>query len=383
MKVLHIWDNYAHGLFDQTHQICLDSGIDSRILCLTSIERGLVSSNKIEAIRRVSFDATTGGGILERAWSRASAAFAAAKFRDRARYLMREWAPDAVHIHYGTTAVRLVGVDDVFRGRCIISFYGFDISQALRSPRTVSSYRNIMRSSPLVHVLCDAARERVLALGGGADRIVEANLPVAIERYQGIPIVGPSSVQNWLMPARFVEKKGHVVALHAFRDFLNVYPEAKLTCWGYGDADWLVTLVRQLSLRENVTVIDNKSETEFDQAYIRILADHDAVLAPSVASSEGDDEGGPALTAVMAQAAGKPIICSNFPGSERMVRDGVEGFVVSQNDAKWLGAAMLCLAKDPARARRMGEAGRARAIADYSAGEFRRAILSWYGSSQT
>jgi len=124
--------------------------------------------------------------------------------------------------------------------------------------------------------------------------------------------------------------------------------------------------------------IDNRGQGEFDAAYLKQLNRHDAVLAPSVRSSRGDDEGGPALTAVLAQVAGKPVILSDFPGSERSVTDGVEGLIAPQGDPIALSEAMHRLASDPDAARRMGAAGRTRATREFSRTAFRDALLGWY-----
>jgi glycosyltransferase involved in cell wall biosynthesis len=185
---------------------------------------------------------------------------------------------------------------------------------------------------------------------------------------------------RWLIPARFVEKKGHAIALRAFKQHLASRPESLLTCWGYGDSAWLRKEVERFGLGGSVSVLDNSSEGLFDPAYLQRLRDHDAVLAPSVRSARGDDEGGPALTAVLAQVAGKPVIVSDFPGHERSVTDGLEGLVVPQGDAAALAAAMADLASDRERARAMGIAGRERAIHSFDRQIYRDTLIGWYRS---
>ena len=125
-------------------------------------------------------------------------------------------------------------------------------------------------------------------------------------------------------------------------------------------------------------MVDNTSEGPFDAAYLRRLREHDAVLAPSVRSARGDDEGGPALTAVLAQVAGKPVIVSDFPGHERSVNDGVEGLIVPQGDVAALAAAMADLSSNRERARAMGKLGRARAVRAFAERTYRDALIGWY-----
>jgi colanic acid/amylovoran biosynthesis glycosyltransferase len=281
-----------------------------------------------------------------------------------------------MHIHYGTTGAILAAEPELLRVPFIVSFYGFDISQGVEEGKIRAAYRAMIKREPLVHILCDEARRRAIELGAAPERIVDANLPLPIERYPYIGMNG--SIARWLIPARFVEKKGHEVAFLAFAKHLESYPDHRLTCWGYGDGDRLRARVRTLGLQHSVEVINNESEESFDDAYLEQLRGHEVVLAPSVRAARGDDEGGPALTAVLAQVAGKAVILSDFPGSERSVSDGVEGLIVPQNDAAALAGAMACLARDAELALAMGIRGRERATREFSRDAYRDELVSWY-----
>jgi L-malate glycosyltransferase len=61
-----------------------------------------------------------------------------------------------------------------------------------------------------------------------------------------------------------------------------------------------------------------------------------------------------------AAAAGLPRIGSNVGGIPESIRDGVDGLIVPVGDAVALAAAIATLVRDPALARRYGEAARAR-----------------------
>jgi glycosyltransferase involved in cell wall biosynthesis len=56
------------------------------------------------------------------------------------------------------------------------------------------------------------------------------------------------------------------------------------------------------------------------------------------------------------------VIAARIGGLEDIVRDGETGYLVPSVDPEALTDAMLRLARDPALARRMGEAGRARML---------------------
>jgi glycosyltransferase involved in cell wall biosynthesis len=372
MRVLHLWDTYAPELFDHSLSICREEGLPVSLVCMNLIERGAEAAPEVRFVRRIRAEGTA--GPLTRRLRRL---IDRSRFRDLASSEVERFRPDVIHIHYGTTGALLARSEFLRSIPFVISFYGFDISQALRTPAIRDSYRRLFALRPLVHVLCDEAAERAASLGADRGRIVDANLPLAVERYPDIG-TDPSRISRWLLPARFVEKKGHDIALRAFARRLATHPDDRLTCWGYGDPTKIEHRIAELGLDERVTVIDNGGRGDFDEDYLAQLRAHDAVLVPSLRSRRGDDEGGPALTAVLAQVAGKPLIVSDFPGHERSVSDGVEGLVVAQGDDAALAAAMDALAGDPARAARMGEAGRKRAIREFGRDAYRDTLLGWY-----
>src|SRR5436190_11461925 len=300
MRVLHLWDNYAPGLFDQSLAICREEGIDTALACLN-----LIGGDQQSGVRLVrNLGITSGQGLAARFRNRLRRFTGEPAFRCLVRAETARFRPDVMHVHYGTTGALLTNDRNLLAKPFVVSFYGFDISQGVQDPRIGSAYRRMMKHRPVVHVLCDEAAKRAIELGADPDRVVDANLPLPIERY---PYVGvKNAISRWLMPARFVEKKGHDILFDAFARHLQRYPDHRLTCWGYGDSRRLRERVRILCLDQNVSIINNELEGPFDDAYLAQLRDHDAVLAPSVRAARGDDEGGPALTAVLAQVAGTP-----------------------------------------------------------------------------
>ena len=372
MRVLHLWDNYAPGLFDHSLEICRDEGIEAALACMNLIGD---RAPAVRYVRRASRSAAN-LNFVTKVRNRLRRYFDERAFRVLARAEIERFKPDVLHVHYGTTGALLAADPTLLRTPFVVSFYGFDISQGVADPAIRTAYQAMMGHGPLVHVLCDEAKKRAIALGARPDQIVDSNLPLPIDRY---PMLGiERGVTRWLTPARFVEKKGHEILFRAFVKHLELHPDHRLTCWGYGDGDRLRERVRALGLQSTVQVVNNEHEPSFDQAYFAQLREHDAVLAPSIRSARGDDEGGPALTAVLAQVAGKPVILSDFPGSERSVRDGVEGLIVPQGDADALAGAMDKLANDPDLARGMGARGRERAVREFSRAAYRDSLLGWY-----
>jgi len=92
-------------------------------------------------------------------------------------------------------------------------------------------------------------------------------------------------------------------------------------------------------------------------------------LAPALdvfwLTSEPRSEGIP-TTVEEAMALGIPVVAADVGGVREVVDDGVTGFLVPSRDPEALVAATEPLLDDPARRRRMGEAARLRAEADFN-----------------
>ncbi|HUH12249.1 MAG TPA: glycosyltransferase [Longimicrobiales bacterium] len=82
-------------------------------------------------------------------------------------------------------------------------------------------------------------------------------------------------------------------------------------------------------------------------------------VLPSVVLADGWMEGIP-VALMEAMAAGAPVIASRLSGIPELVEDGRTGLLVEPGDAADLARAIRRLAGDPALARRLGEAGRAK-----------------------
>ncbi len=76
-------------------------------------------------------------------------------------------------------------------------------------------------------------------------------------------------------------------------------------------------------------------------------------------------EGSPNVV-LEAMASGLPTIASDTPGNRSVVRDGENGLLFPLAEPAALQAALACMASDRTLARRLGENGRARAVAEFS-----------------
>jgi glycosyltransferase involved in cell wall biosynthesis len=105
-----------------------------------------------------------------------------------------------------------------------------------------------------------------------------------------------------------------------------------------------------------------------------LLSGCDVFCLPSFA------EGLP-LVVLEAMAQGKPVVATPVGGTPELVVDGETGVLVPPGDADALARALTELLADPPRAARMGEAGRARVLAEFSAAAMVERVLGLYAAA--
>lgn len=377
MKVIHLWQDYSPNLFDRAHPLCLANGVDSEVVCQSFIENGAKALPNTYSVRTRSPEEFNSQQLFSRLCRLIRRRMDTRRFAALASKRMSMERADIVHCHFGTTAAVLALHRVLPSAPFIVSFYGADISQSLHDKAVLAAYKSIFEKAFLLHVLCEEAKIRLVALGCSPTKISIANLPVDLS---AIPNIGVESVgiTRFLIPARFVEKKGHLILLKAYQRLVNAGFPVALTCFGYGPVEWLLRAIDEFDLNDHVDVIDNRQTGDFITEYVSQLRKHDVVIAPSVRAANGDDEGGPALTLVMAQAAGKPVIASDFPGAERSVRDGYEGRVVASGDEVALYEAMVSLVGAETEWCRFGNAGRLNVSRDFSDAVYWAELKNWY-----
>ncbi len=206
-----------------------------------------------------------------------------------------------------------------------------------------------------------ARRESVRVIANGVDTArFSTGDRAAARRELGIDPARPVM----LCIARQVEVKGIDVAIRAIAELPK---SSLLLIAGDGpDEASYAALAQSLGLEERVRFLGLRDDVE------RLIAACDQVWVPS------RDLEAFGMIAAEAMAAGRPVVATRCGGLPEVVVDGVTGIIVPIDDPGALAAAATSLLDDPARAAKMGRAGRARATTLFSLERFVDRTLALY-----
>ncbi|MBI5210955.1 MAG: glycosyltransferase [Elusimicrobia bacterium] len=265
--------------------------------------------------------------------------------------------PGLVHAHFGDVGAQLAPLCSELGLPLVVTFYGVDVSAFLREPRWQAPYRRMFSVAAKLVVLCETARDRLIRAGARVGQVELWNCLVDLASFPYAPRV-PACEVRFVTAARFIEKKGYFTMLEALARLLSGGVKARLTALGMGPIkESILRRAADLGLRDRFTLIDTAGTPDFIAAYGKALESADIFVLPSTTGSDGDDEGGPALTMVMAQAAGLPVICTPFPGAEITVKEGETGLLCEFDDPESLAERMSFLAARPEMWNALGAAG--------------------------
>lgn len=191
--------------------------------------------------------------------------------------------------------------------------------------------------------------------------------PAALSRHDARARLGLDPADPVLtLVAQISPHKGQSDAIRALAHVRREHPRARLLLVGsvkftsaatrydnHAYRSGLDALVTQRGLADAVTFLGERPDVP------QILAASDIVLVPSWYEPFG-------RTAVEAMMMGLPVIATAVGGVAEVITDGVDGLIRPPRDPAGWAAAIAELLADPRRRRRMGAAGRERAVRDFS-----------------
>jgi glycosyltransferase involved in cell wall biosynthesis len=203
-----------------------------------------------------------------------------------------------------------------------------------------------------VHIAISRGLARYLADVEGFDRESFEIVHYGIEP-NGEPKPYLDESPHLLCVGRLIPIKGHVVLLRAFAAARERLPELQLDIAGRGPLEpALKAVARELGIEDAVHFLGHVSPI---QAAIERSA---VVVVPSMGEGFG-------MVALEAMERSRPVIAAAIGGLGELVRDGETGVLVPAGQAGPLADAIVRVAGDLELAKRMGEAGRKRALSRF------------------
>jgi len=189
-----------------------------------------------------------------------------------------------------------------------------------------------------------------LDIAPGATVVVIPN-PVDIPVLDGVSQREEDSV---LFLGRLTHEKGIDVLLDAFEDVARRRPAARLLIGAPGNPHAIDDELRRRGIQDHVRMLGWVDGDAKDRLFRTVAV----FTLPSRA------EGLP-VGMLEAMAHAMPVVVSRIGGVPDALADGVEGLIVPVGDARALADALCELLGDPQQQRRMGAAGRVRAVAEF------------------
>lgn len=277
--------------------------------------------------------------------------------RSLARYLVRRGV-DVILAEFGYTGVAMAPVAARAGIPLVVHFHGWDAYQEDVLARYREGYRRLFRqASTLVAVSSDMV-EQLVQLGAIRDRIRLNPYGVDVLAFSpATPVARPT----FLAVGRFVEKKAPHLTILAFCNVAKAEPTATLHMVGDGPLLGACrSLVHALQLSDRVTFHAALPHVEIREHMRSAMC----FVQHSIRASDGDSEGSP-VSVIEAMASGLPVVATRHAGIAESVVHGTTGYLVEEKDTGAMGEYMIELARNPAVARRMGSAGRERAVKHY------------------
>lgn len=276
---------------------------------------------------------------------------------------MRRLDADVTHLHFpypiGELAYLAAGRSprmvltyhsDIVRQRYLLQVYKPFLRRVLRRADAITvSNPNYVSSSPFLAPL--AGKCVVIPHGADLERFSATDAVMA----QAAAVRGRYAPPLVLFVGLLRYYKGVAYLIEAMQSV-----DARLLIVGGGPQgeEWRAHTQR-LGLTGKVTFLGRVTDEEL----LALYHASDVFVLPSIHRSESWG-----AVQVEAMACGKPVICTELgTGTSFVNQDGVTGLVVPPADAAALAGAINRLLADPELRRRFGEAGRRRALREFSA----------------
>jgi phosphatidylinositol alpha-1,6-mannosyltransferase len=270
------------------------------------------------------------------------------------------WSPDLmICAHVGLApAARLI--QKIRRVPYWVVLYGIEVWGDLSTSKR-NALRAAQRQVAITRFTLDATIARH-GIEGNGELILPPTLPKARRSSPQPDRLAPNGAMSPIVltvgrMAASERYKGHDIMLEAWPSVLRRVPNAVYWIVGGGDdRQRLESRAHDLCIAESVHFAGPVSDDELDVWYDRCCVF--AMPARTELNANVPRGEGFGIVFLEAMAHGKPVVGPAIGAPAEFIRSGEHGLLVDPAESSEVAVALIELLEDPARARRMGNAGR-------------------------
>ena len=263
---------------------------------------------------------------------------------------------DIVHCHFGPIGKIGLFFRDIgaLKGKIVTTFHGFDMSAYIKEYGK-DTYKHLFEEGDLFLTISERWKQELINLGVEEKKILVHRMGVDMRKFAFSERKKKNNANIQLLTvARLVKKKGVKYGIQAVAEVLKRYPGIEYKIVGDGPLmSALANLINALNINNNVKLIGWRNQDDI----VKLMKDSDILLAPSVTTEEGDQEGIPVVL-MEALALGLPVISTYHSGIPELVQDGISGCLVQERDVNALSEKLEHLIKCQELWAKMGRSGR-------------------------
>lgn len=263
---------------------------------------------------------------------------------------------DIIHAHFGPSGNLGIFLKDLkaIEGRVITTFHGFDMSRYIKD-KGDNVYDFLFTNGDLFLPISEYWKNKLIKLGCSKHKIIVHRMGIDTNKFLFSPRKPRNDKVKLLTIARLVEKKGVEYSIKAVAKVMKKHPNVEYIIIGDGPIkDKLEKLIADLRVVDSVKLLGWKNQEEI----VELMKGADILLAPSVTSKDGDQEGIPVVL-MEALAQGLPVLSTLHSGIPELVQDEISGFLIPERNVDTLTEKLIYLIEHPEIWSDMGRAGRA------------------------